>query len=158
MEIDKIKLILEAIKDTDIEEIWMEKDGEKSGFKRKDIFAEPALTTKSVDSVVQNHSQSKSVQPAPSETKNIIKSTMVGTFFRTSSPGGKPLVDEGDFVTVGQKVCIVEAMKVMKEITSSIAGKVVKVLVEDNHPVEYGQPLFELTQINEDKGNADKDG
>ncbi|MDD5687936.1 MAG: acetyl-CoA carboxylase biotin carboxyl carrier protein [Elusimicrobia bacterium] len=152
MEIDKIKLILEAIKDTDIEEIWMEKDGEKSGFKRKDISAEPVLATKSVNSVVQNNSQSKSVQPVPSEINNIIKSTMVGTFLRTSSPGGKPLVDEGDFVTVGQKVCIVEAMKLMKEITSSIAGKVVKILVEDNHPVEYGQPLFELEpQIPADK-------
>ena len=53
-------------------------------------------------------------------------------------------VDEGDFVTVGQKICIIEAMKVMKEITSTLEGKIVKVLVQDNHPVEYGQPIFEV--------------
>jgi len=143
MDIEKIKSILDAIKDTDIEEIWLEKDGEKSGFKRKDISSNSSELSEEIVSETPKSHNEVLIQPVPS-SQNQIKSTMVGTFLRTSSPGGKPLVEEGDFVSVGQKVGIVEAMKVMKEITSPISGKIIKVLVADNHPVEYGQPLFEI--------------
>ncbi len=143
MEIEKIKSILDAIKDTDIEEIWFEKGGEKSGFKRKDISS---FSGELSDKIIPEESKPRdkeSVSKIPL-SQNQIKSTMVGTFLRSASPGGKPLVEEGDFVSIDQKVGIVEAMKVMKEVTSQVAGKIVKVLVSDNHPVEYGQPLFEV--------------
>ncbi|HVP57794.1 MAG TPA: acetyl-CoA carboxylase biotin carboxyl carrier protein [bacterium] len=71
-----------------------------------------------------------------------IKSPMVGTFYRAPSPGAKPYVDVGEMLQSGQVVCIIEAMKLMNEIESSVAGRLVKVLVENGQPVEYGQPLF----------------
>jgi acetyl-CoA carboxylase biotin carboxyl carrier protein len=71
-----------------------------------------------------------------------IKSPMVGTFYRSSSPDKPPLVKVGDSVNLGQSVCIIEAMKLFNEIESDVKGKIVKVLVEDASPVEYEQPLF----------------
>jgi len=71
-----------------------------------------------------------------------IEAPMVGTFYRASSPTADPYVSEGDVVKEGQILCIIEAMKLMNEIESKVAGRVVKVFVENAHPVEFGQPLF----------------
>ena len=71
-----------------------------------------------------------------------IKSPMIGTFYRSSTPDTEPFVSVGDKVSVGQTVCIVEAMKLFNEIESEVAGTVVKVLVDNSSPVEYDQPLF----------------
>lgn len=144
MDIEKIKSLLDAIKNTDIEEIWLGKNGQKSGFKRKDVSALPAAKSKKINPGNQNTADSEPAPFPPPSPVQHIKSPIVGTFFRASSPVASPLVAEGDFVTVGQKVCIVEAMKVMKEVTSTLEGKIVKILVQNNHPVEYGQPIFEV--------------
>jgi len=69
---------------------------------------------------------------------------MVGTFYRAPSPDAQPYVREGDVVKKGQVVCIIEAMKLMNEVESKVAGRIEKILVENAHPVEYGQPLFLL--------------
>ena len=74
----------------------------------------------------------------------IVKSPMVGTFYRASAPGAKPLVDVGQSVAIGDRLCIIEAMKLMNEIESEFAGTVKAILVENGQPVEYGQPLFVL--------------
>lgn len=71
-----------------------------------------------------------------------VKSPMVGTFYRGSQPGAAPFVDVGSEVTVGQTLCIIEAMKLLNEIESDKAGKVKAILVENGQPVEYGQSLF----------------
>ncbi|MBL8004311.1 MAG: acetyl-CoA carboxylase biotin carboxyl carrier protein [Candidatus Kapabacteria bacterium] len=71
-----------------------------------------------------------------------INSPMVGTFYRSSSPEAPPFVQVGDTVSIGTTLCIVEAMKLMNEIESDVAGTVLKVLVENGKPVEYNQPLF----------------
>jgi acetyl-CoA carboxylase biotin carboxyl carrier protein len=71
-----------------------------------------------------------------------IESPMVGTFYRAASPDAPPYVREGDVVKRGQIVCIVEAMKLMNEIEATVGGRIVKVLVDNAQPVEYGQPLF----------------
>ena len=71
-----------------------------------------------------------------------IDAPMVGTFYRGTSPEAAPFVSEGDTVKEGQTLCIIEAMKLMNEIESKITGRVVKVLVENAQPVEFGQPLF----------------
>ncbi len=71
-----------------------------------------------------------------------VKSPIVGTFYRSSSPEKPPYVKVGDTIEVGSVVCIVEAMKLFNEIESEISGKVVKILLEDSSPVEYDQPLF----------------
>ena len=73
-----------------------------------------------------------------------MEAPMVGTFYRASAPTADPYVREGDVVKQGQILCIIEAMKLMNEIESKVAGRVVKVLVENTQPVEYGQPLFLL--------------
>jgi acetyl-CoA carboxylase biotin carboxyl carrier protein len=71
-----------------------------------------------------------------------VEAPMVGTFYRASSPNADPYVQEGDVVKEGQVLCIIEAMKLMNEIESKIGGRVARVLVENGHAVEYGQPLF----------------
>jgi acetyl-CoA carboxylase biotin carboxyl carrier protein len=73
-----------------------------------------------------------------------VNSPMVGTFYRSASPGDKPMVSIGDQIDENTTVCIVEAMKVMNEIKAEMRGTVARVLAEDGKPVQYGQPLFEL--------------
>lgn len=80
--------------------------------------------------------------PAPEETGHEIKSPMVGTFYRASSPGAKPMAEVGQQVKEGDPVCIIEAMKIMNEIEADRAGTIVKVLAENGQAVEFGQPLF----------------
>ena len=84
----------------------------------------------------------KTDSPAPASNLITIKSPMIGTFYRKSSPDKPSFVEIGDEVAPGKVVCIIEAMKLFNEIESEISGKVVKVLVDDASPVEYDQPLF----------------
>ena len=79
---------------------------------------------------------------APAESGHVVKSPMVGTFYRSSSPGGKPFVEVGSEVKEGEPVCIIEAMKIMNEIESDKGGKIVKIFCENGQAVEFGQPLF----------------
>lgn len=71
-----------------------------------------------------------------------IEAPMVGTFYRATSPETAPFVSEGDTIKEGQTLCIIEAMKLMNEIESKLSGRIVKILVENAQPVEFGQPLF----------------
>lgn len=90
------------------------------------------LTQTSTDSVAQT------------EESHVVKSPIVGTFYEATSPGAEPFVKVGDHVDAGQVLCIIEAMKLMNEIESDIAGEVLQVLVKNGQPVEYGEPLFIL--------------
>jgi acetyl-CoA carboxylase biotin carboxyl carrier protein len=78
----------------------------------------------------------------PEAGGHVVKAPMVGTFYRASSPGAKPLVEVGAQVKEGDPICIIEAMKIMNEIDSDRAGTIAKVLVENGQAVEFGQPLF----------------
>ena len=80
----------------------------------------------------------------PSEDLHIVKSPIVGTFYESPSPGSPPFVKVGDVLAVGQVMCIVEAMKLMNEIECDVAGELVKKLVANGQPIEYGQELFAL--------------
>jgi len=71
-----------------------------------------------------------------------IKSPMVGTFYRAPAPGAKPFVDKAQSISPGDTVCIIEAMKLMNEITAEIGGQIEEILVQNGEPVEFGQPLF----------------
>ncbi|NPB07431.1 MAG: acetyl-CoA carboxylase biotin carboxyl carrier protein [Aquificae bacterium] len=73
---------------------------------------------------------------------HVIKSPLVGTFYRSPAPGAPPFVEVGDIVSPGQVLCIIEALKVMNEIESDVRGRIEKILVENGETVEYGQPLF----------------
>lgn len=80
--------------------------------------------------------------PAAAVEGHVVKSPMVGTFYRASSPGAKPFVDVGSQVKEGDTICIVEAMKILNEIEADKSGTIVRVLGENGQAVEYGQPLF----------------
>ena len=81
--------------------------------------------------------------PAPAmETGHIVKSPMVGTFYRASSPNAKSFAEIGNTIKEGEPICIIEAMKIMNEIDADKTGTITKILVENGQPVEFGQPLF----------------
>jgi acetyl-CoA carboxylase biotin carboxyl carrier protein len=83
-------------------------------------------------------------ESAPAEELHIIRSPIVGTFYESPSPGSPPFVKAGDAVETGQVLCIVEAMKLMNEIESDVAGEIVRKLASNGQPIEYGQQLFEV--------------
>jgi len=85
------------------------------------------------------------VAPAPVEPQgHAVKSPMVGTFYRSAAPGAKPFVDVGSTVSVGDTICIIEAMKLMNEIECDKAGVIRAIMVESGQAVEYGQPMFTI--------------
>lgn len=83
-------------------------------------------------------------EPSPTEELHLIKSPIVGTFYETPAPDAEPFVRVGDHVEPGQVLCIIEAMKLMNEIESDVAGEIIRIHVENGQPVEYGQPLFSI--------------
>jgi acetyl-CoA carboxylase biotin carboxyl carrier protein len=106
----------------------------------------PAMTV-TVPALTPQAAASNPATPAPSavsDTENLvaIPSPMVGTFYRAPAPDADPYIEQGDTVSVGQTVCIIEAMKLMNEIESEVKGRVVRILVENAQPVEFGQKLF----------------
>jgi acetyl-CoA carboxylase biotin carboxyl carrier protein len=84
------------------------------------------------------------VAAAPAEELHVVRSPIVGTFYEAPSPGAPPFVKVGDRVEIGQVLCIVEAMKLMNEIECDVAGEIVKKLVTNGQPIEYGQELFSV--------------
>jgi acetyl-CoA carboxylase biotin carboxyl carrier protein len=90
----------------------------------------------------QADSKTQEAEAKPTANLVPIKSPMVGTFYRAPAPDADPYVEESSTVSVGQTVCIVEAMKLMNEIESEVTGRIAKILVENAQPVEYGQTLF----------------
>jgi acetyl-CoA carboxylase biotin carboxyl carrier protein len=85
-----------------------------------------------------------SAEVSEAQGMHLVRSPIVGTFYEAASPGAPPLVKVGDTVSAGQVLCIIEAMKLMNEIESDVAGEIVKKFVANAQPVEYGQPLFAI--------------
>jgi acetyl-CoA carboxylase biotin carboxyl carrier protein len=109
------------------------------------VAAAPAATASSATvDLSANAATPGAAAPAPpaEEVLHIVKSPIVGTFYESPSPGSPPFVKAGDTLTVGQVLCIVEAMKLMNEIECDVAGELVKKLVANGQPIEYGQELF----------------
>ncbi|MFT5056474.1 MAG: acetyl-CoA carboxylase biotin carboxyl carrier protein, partial [Pseudoalteromonas distincta] len=105
------------------------------------VHAQPALAAP--QAVAASPAPAAEVAQAPVDSSGEeIKSPMIGTFYRKSSPDKPVFVEVGDTVEIGQVICIIEAMKLYNEIESEVSGKIVKVLVDDSQPVEYDQPLF----------------
>ena len=104
-----------------------------------ELGAVPAVTSPSPTPAV-----SKEGVPASEEGLHMVRSPIVGTYYESPSPGSPPFVKPGDTVEVGQVLCIVEAMKLMNEIESDVAGELVKKLVINGQPIEYGQELFAI--------------
>ncbi len=138
MEIEDLKELMGLLRDTDITELQIEKEGLKIRLKREKFFGRfevhhPALANK------------REIKEETIEVEGrlfTVTSPIVGTFYRAPSPEAAPFIEAGTKVKKGQVLCVIEAMKLMNEIESEVDGVIAKILVENGHPVEYGEPLF----------------
>ncbi len=139
MELEDLKGLIELLRETDITELLVEKDGTKVRIKREKIFSSVEIPSAKAAAL-----QETITHETEEETQRLITITspIVGTFYRSPSPDAPPFVEVGLRVKKGQVLCIIEAMKLMNEIESEADGIVVKALVENGQPVEYGEPLF----------------
>jgi len=142
----EIKELIEFLVEKDITEFELERGEIKLRVKRGHalVAAPSAVPLAPVAASAPALSAVPAALAAAEEGIEVIKSPIVGTFYESSSPGTPAFVKQGDKVALGQVLCIVEAMKLMNEIESEFAGEVVKVLVSNGQPVEYGQPLFKI--------------
>jgi acetyl-CoA carboxylase biotin carboxyl carrier protein len=143
MNLKELKDLIALIQGTDINELEIERAGSRVKIKRREGVVKKEVETEKVKIEPSMKEVTKGVEDIPEKERVItVTSPIVGTFYRSSSPESKPFVEEGDGVKKGQVLCIIEAMKLMNEIESEVDGKVVKILIENGHPVEYGEPLF----------------
>jgi len=142
-----LKRIRKFMEDASLVELEIEMKGVKVRLK-KGGTAEPLPAPAAPAPVLSSPSVSAALglarSPVAGEAAMVIKTPMVGTFYRAPSPQLPPFVNVGDVVKEGQTVCLIEAMKLMNEIKAERPGKVVKILVENGQPVEFDQPMFEL--------------
>ena len=158
MDLRKLKTLIDLVSESSISELEItEADGKVRIVKAMAPAAVPAmamtpLPAAAVATPAATTAAGVASAPAPGpgaaavppDADKVVKSPMVGTFYRAASPGAKPFIDVGDVVKQGSPVCIIEAMKIMNEIESEVAGTIAKVLCENGQAVEYGQPLFIL--------------
>jgi acetyl-CoA carboxylase biotin carboxyl carrier protein len=139
MELNELRELIELLKESDITELQIEKEGTKVKIKREKILSSLELPLQKATAFHEGTGEEKE-----DETQRLatITSPIVGTFYRGPNPDSPPFVEMGSRVTKGQVLCIVEAMKLMNEIESDVTGVIVKILVENGQPVEYGEPLF----------------
>jgi len=149
MDIRKVKKLIELLEESDVAEIEIH-EGEESVRISRTSSAAPQM----ISAVVPAAPVSADVAASPPSATagapesgnepdgHIIRSPMVGTFYRAPSPGAKPFVSEGQSVSSGETLCIIEAMKILNQIESDKTGKVVEILVDNGQPVEYNEPLF----------------
>ena len=140
---------MELLEESGLAEIEVKEGEESIKLSRASQVQQPIINTQNPDtSLVTNQAaineqkekiQDESQQLTDGET---IDSPMVGTFYRAASPDSKPFVEKGQKVNKGDTVCILEAMKMMNQVTAEQAGTIIEILVEDSEPVEFGQPLF----------------
>jgi acetyl-CoA carboxylase biotin carboxyl carrier protein len=142
MEIDDLKELIALLQDTDITEIQLEKDGTKVKIRRQTLLSSIEMHTKPAVTVEKTKEHEEDTQRLMT-----ITSPIVGTFYRAPTPDAPPFVDSGARVKKGQVICIIEAMKLMNEIESEVEGVVVRALVENGQPVEYGEPLFLIEPV-----------
>lgn len=130
-EMQEIRKILEALKDTDVEEFAWEAEGTRLAIGREPSAPRPEPAA--------------AAEEKPAEDKTLyIRSPVVGIFHRKQNPEDPPFVNEGSPVSPGQKVGVVESMRILNDVVSEHAGRIARLLVGDGKPVEYGQPLMEV--------------
>ena len=148
MDLRKLKTLIDLVSESNISELEItEADGKVRIVKadaRPTVMMAPAPMAMPAGSVPVQAATTAApaVAAAPVETGHVVKSPMVGTFYRASSPGAKPMAEVGQQVKEGEPICIIEAMKIMNEIEADKSGTVTKVMVENGQAVEFGQPLF----------------
>jgi acetyl-CoA carboxylase biotin carboxyl carrier protein len=147
MDLRKLKTLIDLVSESNISELEItEADGKVRIVKadaRPTVMMAPAPMAMATGPVgAPAGAAAPAVAAAPVETGHVVKSPMVGTFYRASSPGAKPMAEVGQQVKEGEPICIIEAMKIMNEIEADKSGTVTKVMVENGQAVEFGQPLF----------------
>jgi acetyl-CoA carboxylase biotin carboxyl carrier protein len=147
MDIRKVKKLIELLEESGISEIEIS-EGEESV--RISRYPKPGTVTTTIAAAPAAAPQAApppplaaAVEPPPPPARGQqVTAPMVGTFYSGPAPGAKPFVEVGTEVKPGDTLCVIEAMKMMNQIESEFAGRVVSVLVENGNPVEFGQPLF----------------
>ena len=152
MDIRKVKKLIELLEESGIAELEIREGEESVRISRQSqvgtavVAAAPPQVAAAPSAPAAPAAATATTEAATAEepeiSGHIIKSPMVGTFYRSPAPGAKPFVEVGQTVGVGDTLCIVEAMKLLNQIESDKAGTVKAILVENEQPVEYGQPLF----------------
>jgi acetyl-CoA carboxylase biotin carboxyl carrier protein len=140
MELDEIKALIELLKESDITELQIEKEGSKIKLRRGRVFT--SIEMPKVEYSPAGREDRQTAEEEEMARLVTVKAPLVGTFYRSPSPEAGPFVEPGAKVKKGQVLCIIEAMKLMNEIESDLDGTVSRILVENGQPVEYGEPLF----------------
>ena len=155
MNLKELKELIEFLKEQDISEFELERGDVKVRIKRGAIIASPAtvsqiptpnisVPTPLAVGELSGAAGTAAKAGADDQGFHTVKSPIVGTFYESPSPGSPPFVKPGDSVDAGQVLCIIEAMKLMNEIEADVGGEIVKRLVANGQPVEYGQGLFSI--------------
>lgn len=151
MKIEFIRRLIKVVEESNINEIEISRFGTRIKISKNgnvietEVAKSPGKQKKA--KVQENIEEVKEEERKEQRNLTPIKSPMVGTFYRAPAPNAPPFVEVGDMVKPGQTVCIIEAMKLMNEITADIAGRVVEILVKNEEPVEYGQELFLIEPV-----------
>lgn len=147
MDLRKVKKLIDLVADSGIAELEITEGEEKVRISRYGQGAPAMMYAQQQPMMMPQMAAAPAAAPAaPAEAAepegHVVKSPMVGTFYRAPSPGAKAFIEVGQTVSAGDTLCIIEAMKLLNEIESDATGTVKAVLVENGQPVEYGQPLF----------------
>lgn len=144
MDLRKLKKLIDLVQESGISELEVT-EGEEKVRIAKHLPASQAVSYVTAAPAAAAPAAPAAVAPVVDDalpSGHVVKSPMVGTFYRAPSPGAKPFVEVGDNVSSGGRLCLIEAMKLMNEIEADADGVVKAILVDNGQPVEYGQPLF----------------
>lgn len=153
MDFKELEDLIRILEQSGLAELEIEEDGRRIRLQKSQPLAPAGVAMVPLDSSsLQPIAAGMPVEPEPEEadeTQDLptINAPMVGTFYAAPAPGEEPFVNVGDTVEEGQMVCIIEAMKLMNEVSATLAGVVEKILVENGQPVEFGQALFSIRTL-----------
>lgn len=146
MDLRKLKKLIDLVQESGIAELEITEGEEKVRISRAGNAVQTAVMTMPQATPMMAAPPAAALPAAPEAPAepegHVVKSPMVGTFYRSSAPGAKPFVEIGQSVNAGDTLCIIEAMKLLNEIEADQGGVIKTVLAENGQPVEYGQPLF----------------
>jgi acetyl-CoA carboxylase biotin carboxyl carrier protein len=151
MDLRKLKTLIDLVAESDIAELEVTEGESKVRIVKSSAVAQNSMVMMQPQAVPHFAAPAAAPVAAPAAaapaaaaepTGHVVKSPMVGTFYRSSAPGNPPFIEVGASVKEGDTLCIIEAMKLLNEIDADKAGTITQILVENGQPVEYGQPLF----------------
>jgi acetyl-CoA carboxylase biotin carboxyl carrier protein len=153
MDLRKLKTLIDLVAESGIAELEITEGDDKVRIVKSGsapqashvshVYAAPSMASAPAEAPAVAAAATAAAASAPAAPEGkVIKSPMVGTFYRASAPGAEPFVSVGASVSEGQTVCVIEAMKLMNEIPADVSGVIKEILVENGQPVEFGQPLF----------------